>query len=136
MKSNDINTYLPKLNKNQLILVLTQLGINTEGKPDVICNKRNLMRWIQKGYEDMGDKERDLEGKFKQLQDLFTLITSFTDSNGEHHKDVEQHDQGGTPQQQNKTMTTPFNAEPTGTEQHQSTLNGKKTAEQVYVGPT
>ena len=94
------------------------------------------MRWIQKGYEDMGDKERDLEGKFKQLQDLFTLITSFTDSNGEHHKDVEQHDQGGTPQQQNKTMTTPFNAEPTGTEQHQSTLNGKKTAEQVYVGPT
>ena len=33
-------------------------------------------------------------------------------------------------------MTSPFNAEPACTEQHQSTLDGKKTAEQVYVGPT
>ena len=48
--SNGIDTHLPKLNKNQLISVLTQLGINTEGKPDAIYNKRKLMRWIQKGY--------------------------------------------------------------------------------------
>ena len=48
--SNKIDTCLPKLNKSHLISVLTQLGISTEGKPDVICNKRKLMRWIQKGY--------------------------------------------------------------------------------------
>ena len=69
--SNDIDTYLPKLNKNQLISVLTQLAINTEGKPDVICNKRKVMRWIQKSYENiMGEEKRDLEGKVKRLQDL------------------------------------------------------------------
>ena len=61
--SNDIDTYLPKLSKTQLILVLAELGINNERKPGVICNKRKLMRWIQKGYEDiMRDEERDLEG--------------------------------------------------------------------------
>ena len=49
----NIDTYLPKLNKNQLISVLTQLSINTEGKPDVICNKRKPVQWIQKGYEDI-----------------------------------------------------------------------------------
>ena len=89
-----IYTYLPKLNKNQLISVLMQLGINTEGKPDVICNKRKLMQWIQKGYEDiMGDEEGDLEGKVKHLQDLLGFIISFRDSNKEHDKDVEQNDQ-------------------------------------------
>ena len=35
-----------------------------------------------------------------------------------------------------KTVTLPFNAESTGTEQHQSILDCKKTVEQVYVGPT
>ena len=131
--SNGIGTYLPKLNKNQLISVLNQLGINTERKPNVICNKRKLMRWIQKGYEDiMGDEERDLERKVKHLQDLLNSIISFT----EHHKDEEQNDQRETLQQQQKTVPSPINAEATGTEQHQSTLDGKKTAEQVYVGPT
>ena len=62
--SKDIDTYLPKLNKNEIISVLTQLFINTERKPDAICIKRKLIRWIQKGYKDvMGDEERDLEGK-------------------------------------------------------------------------
>ena len=32
-------------------------------------------------------------------------------------------------------VTSPFNAEPTGTEQHQSILNGKKTAQQDYICP-
>ena len=135
--SKDIDTYLPKLNKNETISVLTQLFINTERKPDAICNKRKLIRWIQKGYEDvMGDEERDLEGKVQHLQDLLNFIISFTDSNGEHQKDVEQNDQGETLQQQKNTVTSTFKAEPTCTEQHQSTLDGKKTAEQVYVGPT
>ena len=31
----DIDTWLSKFNKNQLISVLTQFNINTEGKPDV-----------------------------------------------------------------------------------------------------
>ena len=54
--SNDVNTYLSKINKNQLISVLKQLGINTGRQPDVICNKCKLMEWLQKGYEDiMGD---------------------------------------------------------------------------------
>ena len=74
------------------------------------------MRWIQKGYEDiMGDEERSLEGKNKYLQDLLNFITSFTDSNGEYHKDVEHHDQEEILQQQRKAVTPAFNSEPTGT---------------------
>ena len=58
--SNDINTYLPKPKKSQLILVLTQLRINNEGNPDAVSNKLITLRWIQKGHEGiMGDKERD-----------------------------------------------------------------------------
>ena len=73
------------------------------------------MRWIQKGYEDiMGDEKRDLEEKVKHLQNLLNFIISFTDSNGEHHKDVEHNDQGETLQQQKKTVTSPFITEPTG----------------------
>ena len=95
------------------------------------------MRWIQKGYEDiMVVEKRDLEEKVKHLQNLLNFIISFTDSNGEHHKDVEHNDQGETLQQQKKTVTSPFITEPTGTEQHQSTLDSKKTADQLYVGPT
>ena len=61
--SKDIDTYLPKLNKNEIISVLTQLFINTERKPDAICLLQ-IIRCIQKGYEDViGDEERDLEGK-------------------------------------------------------------------------
>ena len=84
----------------------------------------------------MGDEETELQAKVKHLQYLLNFIMSFTDSNGEHQKDVEQHDPGEQHQQQKKTVASPFNAKPTGTEQHQSTLDGKKTAEQVYVGPT
>ena len=95
------------------------------------------MRWIQKGYEDiMGDEKRDLQAKVKHLQDLLNFIISFTDNTGEHQEDVEQHGPRETRQQLKKTVTSPFNAGPTCTEQHQSTLDGKKTAEQVYVGPT
>ena len=58
--SNDINTYLPKPKKSQLILVLTQLHINNDGNPDAVSNKLITLRWIQKGHEGiMGDKERD-----------------------------------------------------------------------------
>ena len=60
----------------------------------------------------------------------------FTDSNGEHYSDAEHHDQEETLQQQKKTVTPSFSSEPTGTEQHQSTLNGKKTAAEVDAGLT
>ena len=83
--SNDIDTYLPKLNKNQLISVLTQLGSNNEGKPDGICNKRKLRRWVQKGYKDTMWGER-FRGENKLLQDLLNFTIPFTNSNGEHHK--------------------------------------------------
>ena len=52
-------------------------------------------------------------GEVKHLQDLLNFIF-FTESNGEHHKDEEQNDQGETLQQQIKTVTSPFNAKPTG----------------------
>ena len=86
----------------------------------------------------MGDEERDLEAKVKHLQDLLKFIIAFTDNNGKHQKDVEQHGEGKTRQKQKKTVRSPFSAEATGTEQHQSTLNGKKTVEKVYVyvGPS
>ena len=76
--SNNIDTHLPKLNKSQLISILTLFGISTEGKPNVICNKRKLMRWIQKGYEDiMRGEERDLEAKVKHLH-YYLLFIIFT----------------------------------------------------------
>ena len=40
---------------------------------------------------------------------------------------------GKTCQKQKKTVTSPFSAEATRTEQHQSTLDVKKTEEKVYV---
>ena len=75
--------------------------------------------------------------KVKHLKDLLNFIIFFTDNNEKHQKDVEQHDPEETcKQQRKKTVTLPFNAESTGTEQHQSILDCKKTAEQVYVGLT
>ena len=47
-----IDSCLPELGTTELILTLTQLGINTEGKQDIVSNKRKLIRWIQKAYED------------------------------------------------------------------------------------
>ena len=44
----EIDGCLPKLGTAELILTLTQLGINTERKPDIISSKRNLIRWIKR----------------------------------------------------------------------------------------
>ena len=44
---------LPNLGTTELILTLTQLGINIEGKPDIVSNKRKLIRWKQKVYKDI-----------------------------------------------------------------------------------
>ena len=57
-----IHSCLPKFGTAELILTLTQLGINTEGKSGIVSNKRNLIRWIQKAYEDlMGDVDKEPE---------------------------------------------------------------------------
>ena len=71
----------------------------------------------------MGDEKRDLEAIVKHLQDLLNFIISFTDSNGEHQKDVEQHDLGETHQQQKKTVTSPFNAPFITNQQVQNNIN-------------
>ena len=71
----------------------------------------------------MGDEKKDLEAIVKHLQDLLNFIISFTDSNGEHQKDVEQHDLGETRQQQKKTVTSPFNAPFITNQQVQNNIN-------------
>ena len=87
-----------------------QLGINTQGKPDVISNKGKPMRWIQKCGEDvMGDEERHSEEKLKYLQNLLNFIISFKDSNGEYHNDhhyPEHRDQRSTPAGKKDRETT------------------------------
>ena len=48
-----LNCCLPKLGTAELILTLNQYQLNTEGKPDIVSNKRTLIRWLQKVYEDL-----------------------------------------------------------------------------------
>ena len=48
-----INSYLPKPETAELVLTLAQLGLNIEGKPDIVSNKRKLIRWMQKENEDI-----------------------------------------------------------------------------------
>ena len=48
-----IDSYLPKPETAELVLTLAQLGLNTEEKPDIVSNKRNLIRWMQKENEDI-----------------------------------------------------------------------------------
>ena len=48
-----IDSYLPKPETAELVLTLAQLGLNTEGKPDIASNKRKLIRWMQKENEDI-----------------------------------------------------------------------------------
>ena len=40
--SNEIDFYLPKLRNINRMLVLSKVGTRTEGKPDVISNKKKL----------------------------------------------------------------------------------------------
>ena len=66
-----IDSCLPKLGTVELILTLTQLGINTKGKRGIVLNKRKLIRWIQKAYEDlMEDMDKEPEERKATLQGL------------------------------------------------------------------
>ena len=57
---NDIGTHLPKLSKSQLVPVLTQLCINTVGKPEVIYDKRKLMHGFRKAMKTSWGMRREI----------------------------------------------------------------------------
>ena len=69
---------MPKFGTAELILTLTQLGIKTEGKPDIVLNKRKLIKWIQKAYEDlMEDLDKEPEERKTSLQDFLFFVERF-----------------------------------------------------------
>ena len=77
-----IDSCLPKLGTAKLILTLTQLGINTEGKPSIASNKIKLIRWIQKAYEDiMGGADKEPEEWKTALHDLLFFVKMCEDNN-------------------------------------------------------
>ena len=59
-----VDSCLPKLGTAELIQALTQLGINTEEKPDITSSNRKLIRWVQNAYEDL------MENVDKQPEDV------------------------------------------------------------------
>ena len=75
-----------------MILTLTELGINTEGKPEIILSKKKVIRWIQKAYEDlMEDVDKQPEEWKTALQDLLFFVEKF-----EGRDNVEGHDTNST----------------------------------------
>lgn len=91
------------------------------------------MQWVQKFYEDiMRGEKRGSKHKMRPLQVLLNFITSFTENNGEHHMDTDQHDQEETLQEQKETIKPPLNLETAMPKQYLSILDGKKTTEQHY----
>ena len=73
---------MPKLWTTELLRLLTQLGINTEEKPDIVSNKKKLIRLIQKAYKDiMDDVDKELEEQKTTLQDLRFFVKKFEGNN-------------------------------------------------------
>ena len=96
-----IDSCLPKLGAAELILMLTQLGINTEGKPDILSNNRKLIRWIQNSYDDlMEDADKEPEERKATLQDFLFFMEKF-----EGHDNGEGHDTNSREQQENTAQT-------------------------------
>ena len=80
--SLEIDSCLLILRTAKLILTLTQLGINTEGKSDIALSKRKLIRWIRKAYEDiMEDVNKEPEERKKVLQNLLLFVEKFEGNN-------------------------------------------------------
>ena len=76
------NSCFPKFETAEFILTLTQLGINTKGKPDIVSNKRKLIRWIQKAYKDItGDVDKEPEKRKTTLQDSLLFVEKFEGTN-------------------------------------------------------
>ena len=66
-----IDSCLPKLWTTELLRFLTQLGINTEEKPDIVSNKKKLIRLTQKAYKDIMDGvDKEPEERKTTLQDF------------------------------------------------------------------
>ena len=73
---------MPKLWTTEFIRLLTQLGINTEEKPDIVSNKKKLIRLIQKACEDIMDgKDKEPEERKTTLQDLRFFVKNFEGNN-------------------------------------------------------
>ena len=73
---------MPKLWTTELLRLLTQLGINTEEKPDIVSNKKKLIRLIQKAYEDVMDGvDKEPEERKTTLQDLRFFVKNFEGNN-------------------------------------------------------
>ena len=54
-----------------MLRFLTQLGINTEEKPDIVSNKKKLIRLTQKAYKDIMDGvDKEPEERKTTLQDF------------------------------------------------------------------
>lgn len=75
--SKQINIYLPKSSNINWV----KSSISTEGKPDVISNKRKLRQWIQQYYE---------KKTIKDLEKLHLRSTENT-GNGPSVIDVKEH---------------------------------------------
>ena len=73
-----IDGSLPKHETAWLILTLTPLGINAEGKPGTVSNKWKLIRWMQNAFEDtMEDVDKEPEERKTTLQDLLFFVEKF-----------------------------------------------------------
>ena len=96
-----IDSCLPKLGTAELILTLTQLGINIEGKPGILSNKRKLIIWLQNSYDDLiGDTDNGPEKRKATLQGLLFFVEKF-----EGHDYGEGHDTNSREQQENTART-------------------------------
>ena len=69
-----IDSCLQKNRDCEVVQTLAQLGINTEGKPDTISNKRKLIRWIRKIYQDI---MKDVDKKPEERKSTFARFAVF-----------------------------------------------------------
>ena len=71
--SNQTDIFLPQLSNTNLILVISTVGKSTEGKPDIISNKRKLM---QKYYKEemIEDLDKNASEKTTRLPELLAYI--------------------------------------------------------------
>lgn len=84
------------------MLVLSKVGKDIEGEPDVGPNKRELMWWLQKHYEKkvIEDLEKDACDNTARLQELLIYTQKLKNgdkNNVDHqvHGDGSQHNVGG-----------------------------------------
>ena len=116
-----IDSCFPKLGTAEFILTLAQLGINTEGKPDIISSKRKLIRWIQKAYEHlMEDVDKQPEERKTAFQNLPVFVENFKG-----HDNGKGHDTNSREQQENNARTNQQEQQ-----KPQDVIYGNRTAQQ------